>query len=96
MSAPCSHLTPQVSESLVASLCQEMGQLRSRCQQLIADLGRCREERLLERLRLELQQLTQRRQELQACAGQLRRSAGLRDSLAVAFFAELTRRPLAC
>lgn len=96
MASPSPHLTPQASESLVASLCQEMGQLRSRCQQLIADLGRCREERLLGRLRLELQQLTQRRQELQACAGQLRRSAALRDSLAVAFLDELTRRPLPC
>jgi hypothetical protein len=85
-----------LSESLVASLCREMVQLRSRSQQLIADLGRCREERLLGRLRQELQQLKLRRQELQACAGQLRRSVGLRDSLAVAFLDELTRRPLPC
>lgn len=54
MSSSRPHLTPQLSESLVASLCREMAQLRCRCQQLIADLGRCREERLLGRLRQEL------------------------------------------
>lgn len=90
------HVTGQPSASLVASLCHEMDQLRCRSVQLVADLGRCREERLLERLRRELQQLQCRRQELQACAGQLRRSVGLRDSLALAFLEELTRRPLPC
>ena len=96
MSSSRPHLTPQLSESLVASLCREMAQLRCRCQQLIADLGCCREERLLGRLRQELQQLKLRRQELQACARQLRRSVCLRDSLALEFFDELTRRPLSC
>ena len=90
------HLTAQPSASLVASLCHEMDQLRCRGAQVVADLGRCREERLLLRLKRELQQLQGRRQELQACASQLRRSVGLRDSLAVAFLEELTRRPLPC
>ena len=90
------HLTAQPSVSLVASLCQEMDQLRCRGALVMADLGRCREERLLQRLKRELQQLQGRRQELQACASQLRRSVGLRDSLALAFLEELTRRPLPC
>lgn len=90
------YLTAQPSASLVASLCHEMDQLRCRGAQVVADLGRCREERLLLRLKRELQQLQGRRQELQACANQLRRSVGLRDSLAVAFLEELTRRPLLC
>ena len=71
------YLTTQPSASLVASLCHEMDQLRCRGAQVVADLGRCREE-------------------LQACASQLRRSVGLRDSLAVAFLEEVTRRPLPC
>lgn len=91
-----SHLSAQPSVSLVASLCHEMDQLRCRGAQVMADLGRCREERLLQRLRGELQQLQGRRQELQACARQLRRSVGLSDSLGVAFLEELTRRPLPC
>ncbi|MCP9890624.1 hypothetical protein KBY57_06075 [Cyanobium sp. Aljojuca 7D2] len=90
------HLSAQPSASLVASLCYEMDQLRCRGAQVMADLGRCREERLLQRLKRELEQLQSRRQELQACASQLRRSVGLRDSLAVAFLEELTRRPLPC
>jgi len=90
------HVTSQPSASLVASLCHEMDQLRCRGAQVMADLSRCREERLLVRLKRELQQLQGRRQELQACARQLRRSVGLRDSLAVAFLEELTRRPLPC
>ncbi|MDA0215915.1 MAG: hypothetical protein O2977_03915 [Cyanobacteria bacterium] len=90
------HLTAQPSASLVASLCHEMDQLRCRGAQVVADLGRCREERLLLRLKRELQQLQGRRQELRACAYQLRSSVGLRDSLAVAFLEELTRRPLPC
>lgn len=84
------------SDSLVASLCREMDQLRGRVAQVIADLGRCQEERLLQRLQRELQQLVLRRQELQASAKALRCSGGLRDSLAVAFLDELTRRPLPC
>ncbi|WP_190390622.1 hypothetical protein [Cyanobium sp. FACHB-13342] len=84
------------SDSLVASLCREMDQLRGRVAQVIADLGRCQEERLLQRLQRELQQLVLRRQELQACAKALRCNGGLRDSLAVAFLDELTRRPLPC
>jgi hypothetical protein len=90
------HVTGQPAVSLVASLCHEMDQLRCRSAQVMADLGRCREERLLQRLKRELQQLQGRRLELQACAGQLRRSVGVRDSLAVAFLEELTRRPLPC
>ncbi len=90
------HITPQPSESLVASLCREAGALRQRAQQLVADLPRCREERLLQRLRLELQQLQLRRRELQSAVRQLRRSVGLRDGLALAFLEELTRRPLPC
>ena len=93
---PHAHITPQPSESLVASLCREAGALRHRAQQLGADLPRCREERLLQRLRLELQQLQQRRQELQASVRQLRRSVAVRDALALAFLDELTRRPLPC
>jgi len=96
MTSRSPHLSGQPSASLVASLCHEMDQLRCRGAQVMADLGRCREERLLQRLKRELQQLQSRRQELQACASQLRRSVGLRDSLAVAFLEELTRRPLPC
>ncbi|MBM5804026.1 MAG: hypothetical protein FJ078_07900 [Cyanobacteria bacterium K_DeepCast_35m_m2_155] len=84
------------AESLVASLCREMAQLRERARLLIADQARCREDRLVCRLRQELQQLQRRRQELQACVRQLRRSGGLRDNLALAFLEELTRRPLPC
>jgi uncharacterized protein YlxW (UPF0749 family) len=94
--SPAAHITPQPSESLVASLCREAGALRNRAQQLVADLQRCREERLLQRLRLELQQLQQRRRELQSSVCQLRRSVGVRDALALAFLEELTRRPLSC
>ena len=90
------HITAQPSASLVASLCHEMDQLRCRGALVMADLSRCREERLLQRLKRELQALQGRRQELQACARQMRRSAGLRDMLAVEFFEELTRRPLPC
>jgi len=90
---PCSS---PASESLVASLCREADQLRSRCQHVVAELGRCREERLLGRLRQELQLLQGRRLELQASAKLLSRTRAVRDSLAVAFLDELTRRPLAC
>lgn len=86
----------QASDSLVASLCREIDQLRCRVAQVMGDLGRCQEERLLQRLRRELQQLQRRRLELQASARQLRRSGGLRDSLAVAFLDEVARRPLPC
>ena len=96
MTSRSPHVTAQPSASLVASLCHEMDQLRCRGAQVMADLGRCREERLLQRLTRELQQLQGRRQELQACASQLRRSSGLRDRLALAFLEELTRRPLPC
>ncbi|MEX0588423.1 MAG: hypothetical protein WD136_04125 [Cyanobium sp.] len=96
MSSPNAQFTSQLSESLVASLCREAHQLRCRCQQVVADLGRCREERLVVRLRQELQLLHCRLQELQASARQLSRSNGLQDRLALAFLDELTRRPLAC
>ena len=96
MSAPRFHTSAQPSESLVASLCREADQLRGRARQVVGDLGRCREEGLVRRLRKELQLLQSRRRELQASAAQLRRSRGLRDSLALAFLIELTRRPLPC
>lgn len=96
MFVPNTHLLAQPADSLVASLCREMDQLRCRVAQVIGDLDRCQEERLLLRLRRELLQLLLRRQELQACAKALRCSGGLRDSLAVAFLDELTRRPLPC
>lgn len=96
MVVPNPHLMAKPSDSLIASLCREMDQLRGRVAQVIADLGRCQEERLLQRLQRELQQLVLRRQELQACAKALRCNGGLRDSLAVAFLDELTRRPLPC
>ncbi len=96
MSTPLVHISVQPSESLVASLCREADQLRSRARQVVGDLGRCREEGLVRRLQQELQLLHIRRQELQVSALQLGRSHGLRDSLALAFLTELTQRPLAC
>jgi hypothetical protein len=96
MSKPCVHLSVQPSESLVASLCREADRLRCRAQQVVDDLRRCREEGLFRRLQQELQLLHSRREELEVSALQLGRSHGLRDSLAVAFLTELTRRPLSC
>jgi hypothetical protein len=95
MTLPCVHLSARPSESLVASLCREAHQLRCRAQQVVADLGRCRQEGLVRRLSQELQLLHHRREQLLASARQMRCSGGLRDGLAVAFLEELTSRPLA-
>ncbi|MCT0227793.1 hypothetical protein KQ300_06265 [Synechococcus sp. CS-1331] len=96
MPSPIPPSSSPASESLVASLCREAERLRCRARQVVADIGRCREEGLVRRLQQELQLLQGRRLELQASAKQLSRTRAVRDNLAVAFLDELTRRPLAC
>jgi len=89
------HAATTTSESLIGSLCREMGSLRSRGAQLKGDLSRCREETLRLRLRRELQGLQQRRQELRQSLDVLRR-CDLQDPVGLAFLSELLRRPLTC
>jgi hypothetical protein len=85
--------TWSTADSLVGSLCREMGALRERARQLMADLSRCRDGGLVDRLRAELATLERRRRELSLSVRTLERSQ-LRDGLALAFLLELTRRPL--
>jgi hypothetical protein len=77
----------------VGSLCRELVHLRERARQLAGDQARCRDARLFGRLRGELLRLEARRRELQSTVAGLKRG-GLRDALALAFLAELSRRPL--
>ena len=82
------------SESLVGSLCQETARLRDRWRQLQADLMRCQEASLRQRLAAEQTLLLARRQELQRAARHIRGVRGLGDNLAQAFLDELTHRPM--
>lgn len=82
------------SDSLVGSLCREMDRLRQRWCQVRDQQGRCLEAGLAARLAAELNQLQQRRRELQHSVRALGRSA-VQDPLGLAFLEELTRRPLA-
>jgi hypothetical protein len=86
-------VTQQRSDSLLGSLCREIDGLRRRWRQVVTDLARAQEDGLIARLRSELVVLQRRRQELQQTARVLQRS-GLGNSLSVALFGELTRRPL--
>lgn len=81
-----------LGESLVAGLCRELDCLRRRAAQVLADLERCQDPQLFERLRQELRQLGGRRKELQRAAGQLRANSGLQDHVSLAFLEELARR----
>ena len=84
----------RTSETLVGSLCQEVDGLRCRASHLQEAMSRCGNHLLFERLQRELGNLQQRHRELHRAARGLAATAG-RDSLAVAFLLELTRRPLA-
>ncbi|MCP9848430.1 hypothetical protein [Cyanobium sp. Morenito 9A2] len=70
-----------------------MGALRCRGGQIHAQLQRCQDAGLRERLGREFADLQGRRRELQGRVRVLQRS-GLKDSLALAFLAEISRRPL--
>lgn len=83
-----------VGESLVASLCREMDQLRWRAAQVVQQQHGTQDPRLFERLRQELAQLGARRVELQRVAAWLGRHGRVGDRLALAFLEELTSRPL--
>jgi hypothetical protein len=90
-------IAPQASclplgESLVASLCRELDCLRRRAAQVLADLERCQDPQLFERLRQELRQLGGRRTELQRATGLLRANRAVQDRLSLAFLEELARR----
>lgn len=92
--SPDSASTGTIADTLVGSLCREMGAVRERAQVLLADLCRCRDGGLCLRLREELLRLERRRRELHQAARDLERR-GLHDRLALAFLRELTGRPLA-
>ena len=81
------------SDSVVASLCREMFGLRIRSQLVIVELRRCKQERLVKRLRRELHQLVQRQQEIRQAANELT-TVQVVDPMGIEFLKELTRRPL--
>jgi hypothetical protein len=72
----------QQSDSLITGLCREMEGLRSRCDQLIEELARSREESLADRLRRELKALHLRQQDLQRSVHEMRRGRLRRFPLA--------------
>jgi hypothetical protein len=80
-----------VSETLLGSLCREMGCILARRAAIAAALVRCQEAGLVRRLQQEVATLARRQRELGAVADSLRHARGI-DPLAVAFFRELTRR----
>jgi hypothetical protein len=93
MASMASHVSClPLGESLVASLCRELDRLRRRAAQVLADLERCQDPLLFERLRQELRQLGGRRKELQRATGLLRANAGVQDHVSLAFLEELARR----
>ncbi|MEA5441531.1 hypothetical protein [Cyanobium gracile] len=85
--------TSQTSDSLIGSLCREMGALRQSWRLLNGHLSTCRDAQLHQRLRREAARLQRRRR---AIHGLARTMAGLplRDPLGASFLLELAGRPL--
>jgi hypothetical protein len=80
------------SDSVIGSLCREVDGIRQRCHQLLTAMRFCRDSRLLQRLRLELQQLQHRRRELLATAQLWRQRRSVSDDLALEFLIEISSR----
>ena len=84
-----SHSRP--ADSLLGSLCREMGKVLSRRRQIHAQLPRCRDAGLIHRLHRELERMAARHAEVHAVGLALRKTPGL-DPFGVAFLVELCRR----
>ncbi|MCP9885841.1 hypothetical protein KBY97_12015 [Synechococcus sp. ATX 2A4] len=82
---------PHSADSLLGSLCREMGKVLSRRSQIHAQLPRCRDAGLIRRLQRELERMAVRQAEVHAVGLALRSTPGL-DPFGVAFLVELCRR----
>lgn len=89
--SPLSPLNGGPADSLLGSLCREMGKLLSRRRQIATQLPRCRDAGLIRRLQGELQRMAVRQAEVHAVGLALRRAPGL-DPFSVAFLVELSGR----
>jgi hypothetical protein len=85
-------LPTQAADSLLGSLCRELGRVLSRRSQIKAQLQHCRDLDLIRRLEGELEWGAARQAELQAAALGWQGFSGL-EPCGLAFLLELTRRP---
>ena len=81
------------SDTVIGSLCREVDGIRYRCRQLLSAMARCEDSGLFCRLRNELRQLHERRDELLHSAKEWQ-SLGAKDSLSIEFLVEISSRPL--
>lgn len=84
--------TISTSDSVIGSLCREVDAIRQRCTHLLIAMRCCQDSCLLDRLRLELQQLQARRRTLLATARRWRQQRCLLDDLALEFLIEISSR----
>ena len=82
------------SDSVIGSLCREVDGIRQRCSQLLTAMRFCQNSGLLHRLRLELQQLQNRRRELLATARLWHQRRSVSDDLALEFLIEISSRSI--
>ncbi|MCT0200333.1 hypothetical protein KQ313_11660 [Synechococcus sp. CS-1325] len=80
-----------MADSLLGSLCREMGRLLSRRSQIQAQVSRCRDADLIGRLHGELDRCAERQAELRTVVRAWQGRPGL-DPVGIAFLLELTRR----
>ncbi len=78
------------SESLIASLCREIEHIRYRYTMIINSLDSCKDKLLKERLKLEINKLSIRKDEIKKITNTLSN----KEDLSILFLIELTERPL--